>query len=143
MNDTLYADKFKEISEIYKLNKNEINPESESSYLQSQGWSQVNSIQDQGHSSLFTSVQGSESSQKCTKEVASADSPDDSDLRPHYFDPVLKQSMLVDSGSQVTAVPPDPGDIEDKSVRLRAVNGSVIKTYGFKEISIKITGEDE
>ena len=62
----------------------------------------------------------------------------DKDLRPHYFDPVLRQELLIDSGSQVTAFPPDPGDIEDKNVVLRAVNGTKIKTYGFKEVSIKI-----
>ena len=60
------------------------------------------------------------------------------DLRPHYYDPVLKTTLLVDSGSQVTAFPPDPGDIEDNSVKLKAVNGTVIKTYGYKKISIKI-----
>ena len=39
---------------------------------------------------------------------------------------------------QVTAIPPEPGDIEDKNVQLRAVNGSKIKTYGHKNITIKI-----
>ena len=71
------------------------------------------------------------------KRVESTEGVDE-DLRPHYNDPVLKQSRLVDSGSQVTAFPPEPGDIEDKSVQLRAVNGSKIKTFGHKIISIKI-----
>ena len=71
-------------------------------------------------------------------EVAGADVVNEVDLRPHYFDPVMKQSRLVDSGSQVTAFPPDPGDVEDKSVSLKAVNGTKIKTYGYKQITIKI-----
>ena len=69
--------------------------------------------------------------------VAAAES-EGHDLRPHYWDPLLKLDLLVDSGSQVTAVPPDPGDLEDKNVVLRAVNGTRIKTFGFKNISIKI-----
>ena len=63
---------------------------------------------------------------------------DKHDLRPHYFDPVLKVDLLVDSGSQVTAFPPDPGDIEDKKVVLKAANGTRIKTFGFKDVVIKI-----
>ena len=134
MNDTLYSDKFEEISEIYKLN-DDIESESESSYLQdSQGWSQISSVQREGQS-LFTNP---ESQVGQIDKIEAAGDSENSDLRPHYFDPVLKQSFLVDSGSQVTALPPDPGDIEDKSVRLRAVNGTIIKTYGFKEFSLKI-----
>ena len=62
----------------------------------------------------------------------------ETDFRPHYFDPILKQDLLIDSGSQVTAFPPDPGDVVDKNVVLKAVNNTRIKTYGYKEISIKI-----
>ena len=32
------------------------------------------------------------------------------DMRPHVFDGVTKKHLLLDSGSQVTAYPPDPGD---------------------------------
>ena len=32
------------------------------------------------------------------------------DFRPHLYDPGLKELLLCDSGSQITAVPPDPGD---------------------------------
>ena len=137
MNDTLYSDKFQEISEIYNLDKNEVtSTESEASYLQGQGWSQVSSVQVDSQSNK-THTQESDDGK--TDEVAAAESPNE-DLRPHYFDPVLKTFLLIDSGSQVTAIPPDPGDIEDKSVRLRAVNGTVIKTYGYKEetVSYKI-----
>ena len=60
------------------------------------------------------------------------------DLRPHVFDPLSKQSLLVDSGSQCTAFPPDPGDSPVPGSFLRAVNGSRINCYGKKEIEIKI-----
>ena len=44
------------------------------------------------------------------------------DYRPHLFDPVANRHLLVDSGSQISAYPPEPGDIEDKSQCLKAVN---------------------
>ena len=50
----------------------------------------------------------------------------------------MKRDLLIDSGSQVTAFPPEPGDIEDSNVILKAVNGTKIKTFGFKEITVKI-----
>ena len=31
------------------------------------------------------------------------------DFRPHLYDPGFKKLLLCDSGSQITAVPPDPG----------------------------------
>ena len=46
------------------------------------------------------------------------------DLRPHYYDSASKQFLLVDSGSQVTAFPPDPGDKCDPNLHLKVVNGS-------------------
>ena len=60
------------------------------------------------------------------------------DLRPHVWDAALKSWLLIDSGSQCTAWPPDPGDVPQPGRFLRAVNGSKIKTYGNKEIFIKI-----
>ena len=54
------------------------------------------------------------------------------DLRPHIWDTKSKAWLLVDSGSQVTAYPPEPGDKEVKNLFLRAVNGSRIKCYGRK-----------
>ena len=139
IHDTLYSDKFHEISEIYKLDTNEVEVESESEVinLQGQGWSQVSSIQIQGQNG--TSPDPQKSINKTQEVAAGANSQEVSDLRPHYFDPVMKETLLVDSGSQVTAVPPDPGDVEDKAVRLKAVNGTVIKTFGFKKISLKIS----
>ena len=60
------------------------------------------------------------------------------DLRPHIYDKVLKKWVLIDSGSQITAFPPEPGDKEEVGKFLRAVNGSRIKCYGSREISVKI-----
>ena len=55
------------------------------------------------------------------------------DLRPHVWDSALKEWLLLDSGSQCTAFPPDPGDQPIPGRFLRAVNGSRIKCYGQKE----------
>ena len=60
------------------------------------------------------------------------------DSRPHFYDPKLKQCLLVDSGSAVTAWPPDPGDKIDPSMKLRAVNGSKLNCYGYKKITIQL-----
>ena len=45
------------------------------------------------------------------------------DYRPHLPDPV-HGLLLVDSGSQISAFPPEPGDSEIKGDCLKAVNGS-------------------
>ena len=60
------------------------------------------------------------------------------DQRPHIFDPILQKFLLVDSGSQITAWSPDPGDKPIKGRHLRAVNGSKIKCFGTKEVWVKI-----
>ena len=59
------------------------------------------------------------------------------DLRPHVFDAAASQFVLLDSGSQVSAYPPEPGD-QESGTFLKAVNGSRIKCFGFKQITIKI-----
>ena len=67
-------------------------------------------------------------------EIAFTDTPPDSlpgfqamgwdpgklgvDLRPHLWDPNADRFMLVDSGSQCCAWPPDPGDKVDPSITL-------------------------
>ena len=61
------------------------------------------------------------------------------DFRPHLYNPITKEWMLVDSGSQITAWPPDPGDKLDPKVRLRAANNTYMKCYGFKDIKIRIS----
>ena len=60
------------------------------------------------------------------------------DLRPHVYDAVLKQYILIDSGGQVSAFPPEPGDVPDPKLRLKAANGTRIQCYGFKDIEIRI-----
>ena len=59
------------------------------------------------------------------------------DLRPHVFDDASRQHILLDSGSQVSAYPPEPGD-QESGTFLKAVNGSKIKCFGTKQITIKI-----
>ena len=72
-------------------------------------------------------------------EVASM--PEDKegvDYRPHLIDKVSGLVWLCDSGSAVTALPPDPGDTPVPGMFLKAVNGARIKCYGFKQIEVKI-----
>ena len=63
---------------------------------------------------------------------------EDLDMRPYLYDGNSKKHILLDSGSQVCAWPPDPGDQIDPSTRLKAVNGSGLRCYGYKEVEIKI-----
>ena len=60
------------------------------------------------------------------------------DIRPHIYDPVLETFLLCDSGSQVSAFPPDPGDVPVKNHFLKAANGSRMACFGYKDISIEI-----
>ena len=60
------------------------------------------------------------------------------DFRPHLYDKTMKRNLLVDSGSQVCALPPDPGDKAAGGVFLKAANGSKIKCYGKTKFSIRI-----
>ena len=60
------------------------------------------------------------------------------DFRPFLFDKATGQYSLVDSGSQVSAQPPDPGDKPIPDIMLKAVNGSKLKCFGYKEVVIKI-----
>ena len=56
------------------------------------------------------------------------------DIRPRLVDKSTGRARLIDSGSMITATVKGPEDKIDKSVRLVAVNGSEIKTYGVKQI---------
>ena len=60
------------------------------------------------------------------------------DYRPHLFDASLKKHLLLDSGSAVTAFPPEPGDVEQPGMTLKAVNGTKIKCFGTKQVDVKI-----
>ena len=72
-------------------------------------------------------------------EVASLDPGQNGvDYRPHLFDSQLNKFILIDSGSQCSAFPPEPGDVELKNVHLKAVNGTKIKCYGKSQIAVKM-----
>ena len=45
---------------------------------------------------------------------------------------------MIDSGSQISVTRRRPGDKLDNSLRLVAVNGLKISTYGVREIEVKI-----
>ena len=62
----------------------------------------------------------------------------DLDLRPRLLDKSTGELRLVDSGAQISAARRLPGDKEDDSIRLVAVNGSRIKTYGTRDIIVKM-----
>ena len=73
----------------------------------------------------------------CAAEVLSWQS-DKVDFRPHLYDAKLGQYILIDSGSQCSAWPPDPGDKVDPSIQLKAANNSRMKCYGYKKVDVKI-----
>ena len=62
----------------------------------------------------------------------------DWDMRPHVLDKRTGQYLLLDSGAQVTACPPDPGDQVDPSIALKAVNNARMKCYGYKTLEVQI-----
>ena len=61
-----------------------------------------------------------------------------SDIRPRLLDKSTGKFRLIDSGSMITAAIKLPDDKPDNSIRLIAVNGSEIQTYGVRELKIKI-----
>ena len=60
------------------------------------------------------------------------------DVRPRFFDNVSKTWTLLDSGSCVSCIPREDKDVIDPNLRLKAVNGSFIPTYGSQIITIQI-----
>ena len=62
----------------------------------------------------------------------------DIDVRPRLVDKASGEARLIDSGAQISATPRRLGDVEDLSINLVAVNGSRIKTYGVRDIVLKI-----
>ena len=60
------------------------------------------------------------------------------DIRPKHFDKHAKKWRLCDTGSMVTVIQKSPHDKIDPTRSLQAVNGTVIKCYGQKEIDIQI-----
>ena len=63
---------------------------------------------------------------------------DSIDMRPHLLDKSSGKYLLLDSGAAVSAIPPDPCDLPDPKMCLKAVNGTRLKSYGFKDLDIKI-----
>ena len=61
-----------------------------------------------------------------------------SDIRPRLRDDSTGQFRLIDSGSMITAAKRNPEDKIDNTIKLIAVNGSRIPTYGVREISFNI-----
>ena len=60
------------------------------------------------------------------------------DIRPRLVDPTSQEARLIDTGSMITATVRRPEDKPDNSVRLVAVNGSAIQTYGTRKLNVKI-----
>ena len=60
------------------------------------------------------------------------------DIRPRLVDKASGVSRLIDTGAQLSATVRLPGDEVDDSIRLVAVNGSKIKTYGVRTVNLKI-----
>ena len=61
----------------------------------------------------------------------------DVDIRPRLVEP-SGEVRLIDSGSQISVTKRLPEDKLDNSLRLVAVNGSKIQTYGIRQIAVKI-----
>ena len=91
-------------------------------------------VQRSNESQIFQSVQASPDLQSVQASPV--------DMRPHLYDKISGQYLLLDSGAQISACPPDPGDSEDPSMTLRAANGSKMKCYGTKRLSVRINRKE-
>ena len=60
------------------------------------------------------------------------------DIRPRLVDKVTGEVRLLDSGSQISVTKRRPEDKVDNSIRLIAVNGSKIETFGVRNIDVKL-----
>ena len=60
------------------------------------------------------------------------------DIRPRLLDKSSGKARLLDSGSQISITSKGPDDKLDSSLRLVAVNGSKIDTYGIRTVDVKI-----
>ena len=60
------------------------------------------------------------------------------DIRPRFWDNISKSWVLVDTGAQVSATMPKPGDIIDPSIRLETVDGSKMPCYGKKTMTFRL-----
>ena len=62
----------------------------------------------------------------------------DIDIRPRFYDNLSQSWHLLDTGAQVSCVPPSKDDTIDPSIKLETVDGSLMPCYGKKEISFRI-----
>ena len=60
------------------------------------------------------------------------------DIRPRLIDKSSGKVRLIDSGSQISVVMKGPEDKIDQSIKLVAVNGTKIDTYGVRNVEVKI-----
>ena len=83
-----------------------------------------------------------------TNKIITLDSPpphtlsamqnDSVDIRPRFYSNATKEWILVDTGAQVSAIKPSPGDVIDPNIRLETVDGSTMPCYGKKTLSFKL-----
>ena len=139
INNTLYNDDFQ--PEKYKQVLNDLQCESESvQVISSVEW--CPEVGQESGTSQNNIKEAWETAVKQAAEVAANTNVlAGHDQRPYLVDPVLGH-LLVDSGSAVTVWPPEPGDKVDNSKQLRAVNGSRLKCYGFKNIAVRINRKE-
>ena len=140
----LYGDVFEDLKEINSIAFKEPKNVSEESFQAEQSpkesepnshYPQVSSIHAPRVESALPEVV------LCAAEAVKENSPD-WDMRPHVLDGITKKLLLLDSGSQVCAWPPDPGDKPVQSMMLKAANGTKMKCYGLKEVNVRINRKE-
>ena len=60
------------------------------------------------------------------------------DFRPKLYDNITKSYILCDTGAMISCVPKEKGDILDPNTTLRTADGKPMRTYGSKEISVRM-----
>ena len=60
------------------------------------------------------------------------------DIRPRVFDGISQRWCLVDTGSEVSCLPPEPGDAPRPDILLETVDGSKLKCYGKKSFNLRL-----
>ena len=103
-------------------------------------YNRKNGLWEQRHTQKFKPVLSSPPPSSLSALEASVWSVGESgvDMRPHLRDQETNSLMLLDSGAQCSTFPPEPGDKVDPSMTLRAVNGSKLNCYGYKDVEVRI-----
>ena len=60
------------------------------------------------------------------------------DIRPRVTDTISQKKCLVDSGSAITAIAAGPDDVVNPALALAAANGSLIRTFGTRNIKLML-----